>query len=84
LNKTGFTVKEVYVAHAQSEDWGSHVFQGHLYHGQTFLITLRAPLNNAEYYNSRVIDANGDHYSKYNVQISEYAVVEITIDEYNR
>jgi hypothetical protein len=83
LNKTGFTVKEVYVTQAQSETWGSNVFQGFLYNGQTILITLRLPLSAADQYNIRLVDADGDHYSKYNIQIIEYGVVEMTINEYD-
>jgi hypothetical protein len=84
LNKTGFTVKEVYVTQTQSEDWGSNVFQGHLYNGQTVLITLRLPLSAADRYNIRLVDADGDHYSKYDVPITEYGTVEISISEYDQ
>jgi hypothetical protein len=84
LNKTGFTVKEVYVTQAQSDTWGANVFQGFLYSGQTVLITLRLPLSAADQYNIRLVDADGDHYSKYHVSITEYGMVEITINEYDQ
>jgi hypothetical protein len=84
LNKTGFTVREVYVTQTQSEDWGTNVFQGYLYSGQTVLITLRLPLSVADRYNIRLVDADGDHYSKYDVPITEYGTVEISISEYDQ
>jgi hypothetical protein len=84
LNKTGFVIKEVYVTQAQSDGWGTNVFQGYLYSGQTVLITLRLPLRTADHYNIRLVDVDGDHYSKYNVPITEYGTVEITISEYDQ
>jgi hypothetical protein len=84
LNKTGFTVKEAYVTQAQSDDWGPPAFQGYLYNGQTVLITLDTPLKAAEEYNIRLVDIDGDHYSKYNVPITEFGTVEITIGEYDQ
>jgi hypothetical protein len=84
LNKTGFTVKEVYVSQTQSESWGSNVFKGYLYNGQTALITLRLSLSEVDLYNIRLVDIDGDHYSKYNVQITEYVIVEISIGDYDQ
>ncbi|MDR2258626.1 MAG: hypothetical protein LBE14_05710 [Treponema sp.] len=84
LNKTGFTVKEVYVTQSTSDTWGAYVFQGHLYQGQTILITLDAPLSAEDQYNIRLVDTDGDHYSKYNVSIAEYGIVEVGISEYDQ
>jgi hypothetical protein len=80
-NKTGFILKEVYVTREEPGDWGANLFTGSLYNGQTVLITLKSPINAGEAYNIRVVDIDGDRYSKYGVQIAASGVVEITIGE---
>ena len=83
LNKTGFTVRNIFVCLAGVKEWGADIFSGgRLYSGESARITLNAPLSTANRYNIRLVDEDGDCYSKYNVEITEFAVIVITISDF--
>jgi hypothetical protein len=83
LNKTGFTVREVYVRPDHAADWGSGVFNGYLYKGQTILVPFEFLPGDEARYHIRLVDVDGAVYSKYNVEISEYSTIEVSISDYD-
>jgi hypothetical protein len=82
LNKTGFTVREVYIRPAHAADWGPGVFNGYLYKGQTALIPFEFPPGDEVRYHIRLVDVDGDFYSKYNIEIAEFSTIEMNISDY--
>jgi hypothetical protein len=83
LNKTGYTVRNIFVCLADVKEWGANIFSGgRLYNGESARITLNTPLSTANRYNIRLVDEDGDCYSKYNVEITEFAVIVITISDF--
>jgi hypothetical protein len=83
LNNTGFTVRGIYVCQADTENWGSNLFNGYLYNGQSTMVPLKQPLAEENHYNIRLVDADGDRYSRYNVELTEHGTVRISISDFD-
>jgi hypothetical protein len=79
LNRTGFTVKSISVSRTGSGD--AVFFDGNLYHGESFRISLKMFSGEANSYNIRLLDEDGAYYSKQNVEITEFSVIEILITD---
>ena len=82
LNKTGFTVKSIEISRSDSGDQGVVTVNGSLYSGQSARVTLRGPLSEASRYDIRLVDEDGDRYLKHDVEITEFAVIEIRIGDF--
>jgi flagellin-like hook-associated protein FlgL len=82
LNKTGFTVKNIEISQTNSTGQGILTFNGNLYNGQSARVTLKVPLSETNRYNIRLVDVDGARYSKQDVEITEYAVIEIRIGDF--
>ncbi|MDR1588277.1 MAG: hypothetical protein LBS57_12540 [Treponema sp.] len=84
LNNTGFTVKNIYVCPANSENWGANIFTGaYLYNGQSVHVMPDQFPDGTRSYNIRLVDVDGDRYSKYDVEISDHDTVRIGIDDFD-
>jgi hypothetical protein len=83
LNNTGFTIRGIYVCRADTDNWGSSLFNGYLYNGQSTMVPLKQSLSEENHYNIRLVDADGDRYSKYNVEIAEHGTVRISISDFD-
>jgi hypothetical protein len=81
LNNTGFTVKNILASRADTDNWNI-IFTGNLYNGHSARITLKAPLNEINRYNIRMVDDGGDYYAKYGVEISEFITITISINDF--
>jgi hypothetical protein len=84
LNKTGFTLRELYVRRAGETGWGSNLIQSPCFKGQTVFIPFEFPPDTQEPYSVRVVDADGDYYSKYDITIDMFATVEMAISDYGQ
>jgi hypothetical protein len=82
-NNTGFTIKNIFVCRAGDENWGENILGGFLYHGQSTSVSLVTPLEEGNGYNIRVVDVDGDHYSKYNVKIGDFSTVSMSISDFD-
>jgi hypothetical protein len=84
LNNTGFTIKSIYVCQANTEDWGPNIFTGtYLYNGHSVLVTPDQPPGGITSCNIRLVDVDGDRYSKYGVEIVEHSTVRIDIGDFD-
>ncbi|MDR2478667.1 MAG: hypothetical protein LBD48_05065 [Treponema sp.] len=81
-NNTSFTVKSVYICPSGSDDWGVNILSTLLYDGLSIVVTLDVPLSGAGVYNIRMVDVDGDYYTKYEVKIGESSVVKMTISDF--
>jgi hypothetical protein len=82
LNNTGFTIRSVYLAPVETGKWGPAVFTGYIYNGQNVRINLVPPLETGLYH-IRLVDIDGDRYSKFELEIKDFETVEITIGEFD-
>lgn len=82
-NKTGFTIKSIFVSQSGTDAWGTDIFNSRLYNGQSARVTLTVPLSVISLYNIRLVDIDGDHYSKYDVEIQEYANIEVSVRDFD-
>lgn len=82
LNNTGFTIKSVFLCPADTENWGPAVFNGYIYNGQNTRINLAPPVQSGSYH-IRLVDIDGDRYSKFGVEVKDFETVEITIGEFD-
>ena len=82
-NNTGFTIKNIYVCRAGDENWGDNILASFLYHGQSTSISLVPPFEETNRYSIRVVDVDGDHYSKYDVKIGDFSVVSMSISDFD-
>ena len=85
INRTGFTIWYVYVSPTTSTSWGSDILRPDqvLTNGQSINIRLGQPLNQTNRYDIRIIDLDGDSYTKRNVLISNNATITFTFDDFD-
>ncbi|GHV95620.1 hypothetical protein AGMMS50293_19400 [Spirochaetia bacterium] len=83
LNKTGFSIREILLGQAGSDNWGENILKITLGDGQSARITLNMPLSMINHYNIRLVDIDGDHYTKQDVEITEFVTIVITIEDYD-
>jgi hypothetical protein len=82
LNDTGFTLKEIFVCPAGSDNWGTSIFSGVLYNGHNTLINLPASPGEKGRYNIKAVDADGDKYVKRDISIAAFEIVRMSINEF--
>ena len=82
INNTGFTIKSIFICPVDSEIWETSIFNGSLYNGQSTRINLELPLSKANRYNIRLVDVDGDRYSKYDIDISSPLVIVVSISDF--
>ena len=81
INNTGFTIRTIYVCRSGSESWGSNVLNFPLYNGQNVSINMSQPLDGSTF-NIRLIDVDGDLYSKYDVALKSRSVIRMGISDF--
>jgi hypothetical protein len=84
LNKTGFTIREVYIRRTGENEWGTNLIQAACYKGQTVFVSFTLSPDAGEQYSIRVVDVDGDYYSKYDLTIDMFATVEMSISDYGQ
>jgi hypothetical protein len=82
LNKTGFIIKSISITQADSGDETSITLNGNLYNGQSARVSLTVPLSVANRYDIRLVDVDGDQYAKQNVEITDFAIIEVRINDF--
>ena len=81
VNETGFTIRNIYICKADNEDWGNNNLANALYNKESVNITLDQP-DRESLYNVRLVDADGDFYTKYNVKIRERTTIKVGISDF--
>jgi hypothetical protein len=81
-NLTGYEITEIYVSPADSEDWGDdYLVNTSLDDGDTFTVTLPRLFSEANVYDFKFVDIEGDSYRRFDVTIGNGDIVEITMDD---
>jgi hypothetical protein len=72
----------LYVSPTTSDDWEEDVLgTGVLQSGQSVNVRLALPLSRANRYDIKMIDSDGDTYTKWNVLIRNNQTIEFTIQD---
>jgi len=85
VNRTGYTIWYVYVSSSTSNNWGDDILYSDqvLTNGQSINVILGQPLNVTNRYDIRIIDLDGDSYTKWNVLVSNNATITFTFDDFD-
>ena len=85
VNNTGFTTFFLYISPSSSTSWGvDQLGDGVLMNGNSATFRLPLPLSTTNRYDLRLIDSDGDTYTKMNVLVSANSRIVFTFDDFDR
>ena len=68
INDTGYTVKSIFICKDGESDWGENLLPAILPKGRPIIVTLEVAAGK-QLYNIRMIDIEGDKYTRKNIDI---------------
>jgi len=82
-NNTGYTIYYVYISETTSDSWGQDRLRSDqiISNGQSVSIQLTTPLSRVNKYDIRLLDSDGDEYTKFNVTVSNNSRIVFTKDD---
>lgn len=84
VNNTGYTVHYAYISQTATDDWEEDILGDDiLANGEYIDVTLLYPLNVVNRYDVKLVDEDGDSYTKWDVLISPDSIIEFTFDDYD-
>ena len=84
INETGFTIKAIYICKSNAAGqviWGENILASPIYKGESFTVNLDN-YDFASTYNIRLMDADGDYYSKFNLNLKPRGTIKIEIADF--
>lgn len=82
-NSTGYEAKEIYIAPISWSEWGTDYLSGMtLADGAEVLFNLFPSSIGECLFDIRMVDADGDEYIKYEIDVCADNLVELTFDDY--
>jgi len=83
VNDTGYTVLWVGVSETTSDTWGQDRLASDevLSNGQSVIVQLSQQINRVNNYDIRLIDSDGDEYTKMNLTVSDNSEIVFTSDD---
>ena len=83
VNNTGYEVWYVFISPTTDDSWGSDRLASNqvLRNGQSVSLNLPHQLNVTNRYDIRLVDSDGDTYTKMNVQVSANSRIEFTFSD---
>ena len=82
VNKTGYTVRYIYVRQTASDSWGGNVLGTPVLNtGYEVLVILPYPLDVATHYDIKLVDSDGDSYTKVDVLVTQNSGIVFIIDD---
>ena len=84
-NRTGYTIRALYIisSSSTSDSFGSNILTGTLSNGQSTTVRLSQSLNSVNRYDIRIVDTDGDSYTKWNILITNNGTVVFTFDDFD-
>jgi len=84
INNTGYTCFYLYLSPVTSDNWeddklGDDILQN----GQSVTVRLEYPLSQENRYDFKMVDLDDDSYTKWNVLLTENAVIVFTFDDFD-
>jgi len=83
LNKTGYTIKKIYIGPTSSEDWGDNLLKGSLEDGESVQVTF-SPKANAKKWDIKVIYEDKDTAQWLDLKLTEITKVTLHWDATNQ
>ena len=85
VNNTGYTVYYAYISQTATDDWEEDVLGDKtLSDGEYVDVTLLYPLDVVNRYDVKLVDEDGDSYTKWDVRVTSNGVIEFTFDDYDQ
>jgi len=82
VNNTGYACYYLYLSPVSSDNWEEELLgDAILENGQSVRVRLEFPLSRENRYDFKMVDVDGDSYTKWNVLLTENAVVEFVFDD---
>ena len=81
INNTGYTIYYVYISETASSSWGSDLLRSDQVVRNRESVTLDLPNPRASQYDIRLVDADGDQYTKMDVTVRAGSRLEFTISD---
>jgi len=82
VNNTGYTCYYLYLSPVTTDDWEEELLGDDILpSGQSVKVRLEYPLSRENRYDFKMINLNGNSYTKWNVLLTEGAVVTFTFDD---
>jgi len=82
VNNTGYSCYYLYLSPVTSDDWEEELLgDSILESGQSVRVRLEYPLSQENRYDFKMIDLDNDSYTKWDVLLTENAVVVFTFDD---
>jgi hypothetical protein len=83
VNNTGFTIRNIFVCKSGDDNWGDNMLATPLLHGQRVTLTVNQPSDGTSQFNIRLIDVDGDRYTRLNVNLRARSTVRIGIGDFD-
>jgi len=85
VNNTGYTVNYVSISETTSDMWGQNKLKSdeRINDGQSVSLPLPNPINRVDKYDIRLLDSDGDEYTKYNLTVSNNSRIVFTEADLN-
>ena len=81
-NNTGYECFYLYLCHVTAASWGNNILGSNILpNGQSVINGITYILNRENRYNFRMIDSNGNIYTKWNVLLTENEIIIFTFDD---
>jgi hypothetical protein len=81
-NTTGFVARSIFIRKAGETNWGNNILQQPLYNGQNISVRFDQTFDQSALYSVRMVDIDGDSYTKHNLNIRERSRVVIEIADF--
>ena len=83
-NNTGYTVYYAYVSPSDNDNWGRDVLGTDiLANGSSVTVQLPYPLSEINRYDIKLIDLDGDSYTKWNLTLAQNGTIRFTFDDFD-
>jgi uncharacterized protein YcfL len=84
VNRTGYLCHYLYLSPTSVDNWeNDELGDSTLENGQSFRVTLEYPLSRENRYDILMVDLDGDTYTKWDVLLTENAVIVFTFDDFD-
>jgi len=84
INNTGYTCHYLYLSPVTSDNWEENVLgESILESGQAIRVRLEFPLSRENRYDFKMIDLDGDSYTKWDVLLTENAQIVFIFDDFD-
>lgn len=82
FNNTGYVVRSVFVRKTSDAAWGDNILPAPLYNGRSVVVSMDQSFDVTALYNIRMVDIDGDMYTKYGEKIGEHTTITIGIGDF--